>query len=194
MVDGAVSSQLARRRRRGDPAASGGATTAAGPPRSTTTRSCRWCWPPSTPTTIELGTSIAVAFARNPDDRRQRRLGSAGVLATAGSSSVSARRSSAHIENRFSMPWSRPVRRMREFVLALHEIWSCWQDGTRLCIRRRVLHPQADDADVHPRTARTRRPEGVRRRRRRGDDRDVRVRSPTAFSRTRSRPSATSKR
>ena len=37
-----------------------------------------------------------------------------------------------HIENRFSMPWSRPVRRMREFVLALHEIWSCWQNGTRL--------------------------------------------------------------
>ncbi len=24
------------------------------------------------------------------------------------------------------------MRRMREFVLALHEIWSCWQDGTRL--------------------------------------------------------------
>ena len=30
------------------------------------------------------------------------------------------------------MPWSRPVQRMREFVLALREIWSCWQDGTKL--------------------------------------------------------------
>ena len=30
------------------------------------------------------------------------------------------------------MPWSQPVRRMREFVLALHEIWSCWRDGTKL--------------------------------------------------------------
>jgi probable F420-dependent oxidoreductase len=38
----------------------------------------------------------------------------------------------AHIEKRFSMPWSQPVRRMREFVLALHEIWSCWRDGTKL--------------------------------------------------------------
>ncbi|MGV0602803.1 TIGR03617 family F420-dependent LLM class oxidoreductase, partial [Mycolicibacterium pulveris] len=38
----------------------------------------------------------------------------------------------AHIEKRFSMPWSRPVARMREFVLALHAIWECWRDGTRL--------------------------------------------------------------
>jgi probable F420-dependent oxidoreductase len=38
----------------------------------------------------------------------------------------------AHIEKRFSMPWSRPVRRMREFILALRAIWSCWQDCTTL--------------------------------------------------------------
>jgi len=37
-----------------------------------------------------------------------------------------------HIEKRFSMPWSRPVARMREFVLALQAIWSAWNDGTRL--------------------------------------------------------------
>ena len=37
-----------------------------------------------------------------------------------------------HIEKRFSMPWSHPVRRMREFVSALHAIWSAWKDGTRL--------------------------------------------------------------
>ena len=37
-----------------------------------------------------------------------------------------------HIEKRFSMPWSQPVQRMREFVLAMREIWSCWQDGTKL--------------------------------------------------------------
>jgi probable F420-dependent oxidoreductase len=80
---------------------------------------------------IELGTSIAVAFARNPmtianvgwdlhaysDGRFILGLGS---------------QIQAHIEKRFSMPWSHPVRRMREFVLALRAIWSCWQDGTRL--------------------------------------------------------------
>ena len=37
-----------------------------------------------------------------------------------------------HIEKRFSMPWSHPVARMREFVLALQAIWSAWKDGTRL--------------------------------------------------------------
>jgi probable F420-dependent oxidoreductase len=37
-----------------------------------------------------------------------------------------------HIEKRFSMPWSHPARRMREFVSALHAIWSTWTDGTRL--------------------------------------------------------------
>ena len=82
-------------------------------------------------TRIELGTSIAVAFARNPmtvanvgwdlqaysDGRFMLGLGS---------------QVQAHIEKRFSMPWSQPVRRMREFVLALREIWSCWQDGTKL--------------------------------------------------------------
>ena len=82
-------------------------------------------------TRIELGTSIAVAFARNPmtvanvgwdlqaysDGRFMLGLGS---------------QVQAHIEKRFSMPWSQPVRRMREFVLALHEIWACWRDGTKL--------------------------------------------------------------
>ncbi len=37
-----------------------------------------------------------------------------------------------HIEKRFSMPWSQPARRMREFVLALHAIWDCWRDGNKL--------------------------------------------------------------
>ncbi len=37
-----------------------------------------------------------------------------------------------HIERRFSMPWSHPAPRMREFVNALRAIWACWQDGTKL--------------------------------------------------------------
>lgn len=37
-----------------------------------------------------------------------------------------------HIENRFGMPWGRPVPRLREFVLAVRAIWSSWQDGTPL--------------------------------------------------------------
>jgi probable F420-dependent oxidoreductase len=38
----------------------------------------------------------------------------------------------AHVVRRFSMPWSRPAARMREYVLALRSIWSSWQDGTPL--------------------------------------------------------------
>lgn len=82
-------------------------------------------------TTIELGTSIAVAFARNPmtvanvgwdlQDYSQGRF-----LLGLGS------QVQAHIEKRFSMPWGRPVARMREFVVALREIWTCWAHGTKL--------------------------------------------------------------
>jgi probable F420-dependent oxidoreductase len=82
-------------------------------------------------TTIELGTSIAVAFARNP--MTVANIGwdlhafSNGRFILGLGSQIK-----PHIEKRFSMPWSQPVQRMREFVLALREIWSCWQDGTKL--------------------------------------------------------------
>ena len=80
---------------------------------------------------LEVGTSIAVAFARNP--MTVANLGwdlqtySEGRFNLGLGSQVQ-----PHIERRFSMPWSHPVRRMREFVLALRAIWSCWQDGTKL--------------------------------------------------------------
>ena len=41
----------------------------------------------------------------------------------------------AHIEKRFSMPWSQPAARMREFILAMRAIWACWADGTKLDFR-----------------------------------------------------------
>jgi probable F420-dependent oxidoreductase len=82
-------------------------------------------------TRIELGTSIAVAFARNPmtvaNVGWDLQAYSQGRFLLGLGSQVQ-----AHIEKRFSMPWSHPVRRMREFVLALNEIWSCWRDGTKL--------------------------------------------------------------
>ena len=40
-----------------------------------------------------------------------------------------------HIERRFSMPWSQPAARMREFVLALRAIWASWHDGVPLDFR-----------------------------------------------------------
>src|SRR5260221_11578683 len=38
----------------------------------------------------------------------------------------------AHIERRFSIPWSHPPPRMREYVLALRAIWRSWTDGGKL--------------------------------------------------------------
>ena len=80
---------------------------------------------------IEIATSIAVAFARNPmllattshDLQRY----SGGRFRLGLGSQIK-----AHIERRFSMPWSHPAPRMRELVLALRAIWSCFNEGTKL--------------------------------------------------------------
>ena len=40
-----------------------------------------------------------------------------------------------HIKKRYSMPWSHPALRMREYILALRAIWSSWNDDTRLFFR-----------------------------------------------------------
>lgn len=82
-------------------------------------------------TRLEIGTSIAVAFARNP--MTVANIGwdlqaySKGRFILGLGTQIQ-----PHIEKRFSMPWSHPVRRMREFVTALHDIWTCWHEGTPL--------------------------------------------------------------
>src|ERR1700757_4934837 len=80
---------------------------------------------------LEIGTSIAVAFARNPmtvaNVGWDLQAYSQGRFILGLGTQVK-----PHIEKRFSMPWSHPVARMREFVLALQAIWSTWKDGTRL--------------------------------------------------------------
>ena len=83
---------------------------------------------------IELGTAIAVAFARNPmtvaTTANDLRLLSAGRFNLGLGSQVE-----AHITKRFSMPWSKPAARMREFVLAIRAIWHAWETGERLAFR-----------------------------------------------------------
>ncbi len=83
---------------------------------------------------MELGTSIAVAFARNPmvlaTTAWDLQALSAGRFLLGLGSQVR-----AHIERRFSMPWSHPAARMREFILALRAIWESWQHTTPLDFR-----------------------------------------------------------
>jgi probable F420-dependent oxidoreductase len=83
---------------------------------------------------IEIGTSIAVAFARTPMSlamiANDLQVASHGRFILGLGSQVK-----PHIERRFSMPWSHPAPRMREFVLALRAIWSSWDTGERLDFR-----------------------------------------------------------
>lgn len=80
---------------------------------------------------LELGTSIAVAFARNP--MTVANLGwdlqefSRGRFVLGLGTQIQ-----PHIARRYSMPWSKPAARIREFVCALRTIWDCWLSGERL--------------------------------------------------------------
>ncbi|MCB0929581.1 MAG: TIGR03617 family F420-dependent LLM class oxidoreductase [Mycolicibacterium insubricum] len=81
--------------------------------------------------TVSIGTSITVAFARNPMTLAQ----SAWDLADYSGGRFLlglGTQIRPHIEKRFGMPWSRPVARMAEYIAALREIWRCWRTGDRL--------------------------------------------------------------
>jgi probable F420-dependent oxidoreductase len=84
--------------------------------------------------TLELGTGIAVAFARNPMNLAQiaydLQAYSKGRFILGLGSQIK-----PHITKRFSMEWSHPAPRMREFILAMRAIWDCWNDGTKLDFR-----------------------------------------------------------
>ena len=83
---------------------------------------------------LELGTSIAVAFARNPMTLAH--IGwdlqsfSKGRFILGLGSQIK-----PHITKRFSMEWSHPAPRMREMILAIRAIWDTWQHGSPLKFR-----------------------------------------------------------
>lgn len=83
---------------------------------------------------IEIGTAISVAFARNPmtiaQSANDLQVLSGGRFALGLGSQIK-----AHITRRFSMPWSHPAPRMREFILAVRAIWRAWETGERLSFR-----------------------------------------------------------
>jgi probable F420-dependent oxidoreductase len=84
--------------------------------------------------TLELGTAIAVAFARNPMTLAHTAWdlqGLSGGRFILGLGS----QIKPHITKRFSMPWSQPAARMRELILAIRAIWETWLTGTRLQFR-----------------------------------------------------------
>ena len=85
-------------------------------------------------TDLELGTSIAVAFARNPmtlaNTAWDLQAYSEGRFVLGLGSQIK-----PHITKRFSMEWSHPAARMREMILAIRAIWNTWLTGERLTFR-----------------------------------------------------------
>jgi len=102
---------------------------------------------------LQLGTAVAIAFARNPM-----------VLANVGYDLQVITRGRfvlglgsqvrPHIEKRFSETWSKPVARMREMVQAIRAIWDAWEGRATLDFRgehyRHTLMTPAFDPGPNP--------------------------------------------
>src|SRR5271163_3891639 len=79
---------------------------------------------------IELHTGVAIAFARTPMAVANVGWDLAG--ATGGRFVIGlGSQVRAHNERRFSVPWTPPAPRMREYVRALRAIWHCWKTGEK---------------------------------------------------------------
>jgi probable F420-dependent oxidoreductase len=80
---------------------------------------------------MDLMTSIAVAFARSPmilaNIGHDLNAASKGRFVLGLGSQIR-----PHITKRFSMPWSHPAARMREFILAMRAVWATWHEGKPL--------------------------------------------------------------
>jgi probable F420-dependent oxidoreductase len=82
----------------------------------------------------QLGTSIALAFPRSPMTTAYAAW-NLQALARGRFQLGLGSQVRGHIQRRFSIPWSAPAPRMREYVQALRAIWACWQGGTPLDYR-----------------------------------------------------------
>jgi len=79
---------------------------------------------------IELHTGVAIAFARTPMAVAEIGWDLAG--ATDGRFVLGlGSQVRAHNERRFSVPWTPPAPRMREYVQVLRAIWRCWRSGEK---------------------------------------------------------------
>lgn len=103
-------------------------------------------------TSLRLATGVAIAFARSPmttalSAHDLQRLSHGRFTLGLGS------QVKAQVTRRFSMPWSAPAERMREYVLALQAIWSAWEHGTDLRFEGRfythTLLPPVFDPGPH---------------------------------------------
>lgn len=80
---------------------------------------------------VRLGTAIAVCFPRSPmvmaNIARDLHAETGGRFTLGLGTQVK-----GHNERRFSVPWTAPLPRLREYVEALRAIWRCWETGEKL--------------------------------------------------------------
>ena len=86
-------------------------------------------------TRLNLGTAIAVSFARSPANMAY----TAWDLAAQSNGRFIlglGTQVKAHIERRFGQPWPEsPVKKLREQIEVIRAFWDCWQNGTKLNYR-----------------------------------------------------------
>lgn len=85
----------------------------------------------STTSSIELGTSVAMAFPRSPTVTAMsawslQKLSKGRFVLGLGS------QVRAHVERRYGLPWSAPAPWMRDYINAMRAVWDCWQNETPL--------------------------------------------------------------
>jgi probable F420-dependent oxidoreductase len=80
---------------------------------------------------VRLGSAIAVCFPRSPmvmaNIARDLHAETAGRLTLGLGTQVK-----GHNERRFSVPWTAPLPRLREYIEALRAIWHAWETGEKL--------------------------------------------------------------
>ncbi len=87
---------------------------------------------------IEVGTGIAVAFARSPVVLAQAAFDLAALSGGRFQLGLGTQ-VRAHVERRFGMPWTAPAPRLAEWIAAIHAAWATWQDGVPFRVRSEHL-------------------------------------------------------
>jgi probable F420-dependent oxidoreductase len=105
---------------------------------------------------LRIGTAVAMAFPRSPTVTAMSAWSlqklSGGRFTLGLGSQVR-----AHIERRYGLAWTPAGPWMREYVEAVHAVWDCWQNGTRLDFageryRLNLMVPLFDPGPIqHPR-------------------------------------------
>ena len=103
-------------------------------------------------TSVQLRTSVAIAFPRSPMIVAQLAwdlaMHSGGRFVLGLGTQVR-----AHNERRFSVPWISPAPRLGEYVRALRAIWRCWETGEKLNFAGRFYNFSLMTPEFSPKAA-----------------------------------------